>query len=184
MQTRSATATTADPFASVETPRSTAYLLANQLFADAPQRAAVIVKRRRLVLQQPEALEPLDASEMAAPVLAPTPTDGSRAPRVFVVARDDATAAGPAEPAPEQPTQAPRRRVEPERLPGKVVLIVPSRPEGTTPGEPMEPSPAEADEGTLSFVLQREEEHRAVQAALERVRALTADALAASKLRF
>jgi hypothetical protein len=48
----------------------------------------------------------------------------------------------------------------------------------------MEPGPVEPDANDLGFLLERVEEHRAVQAALERVRALTADALAASKLRF
>jgi hypothetical protein len=182
METRSTTATTADAFVSAETPRSTAYVLANRLFADAPQRAEVVVKRRRLVMQVPAASEPLDAP--ANPDLATLPNDGTRAPRVFVRARDDAAAAAPAEPAPEQPTPAPRRRVEPVRLPGKVVMIVPPRPERTAPDESIAASSAEADDVALSFLQHRVEEQRAVQAALERVRALTADALAASKLRF
>ena len=182
METRSTTATTADAFVSAETPRSSAYLLANRLFADAPQRAEVIVKRRRLVTQAPVASEPLDAP--ASPDGATLSSDGTRAPRVFVRARDDAPAAAPTEPAPEQPLPAPRRRVEPVRLPGKVVLIVPPRLEGAVPDEPIAASSAEADDVALSFLQHRVEEQRAVQAALERVRALTADALAASKLRF
>jgi hypothetical protein len=182
MDTRSTTATTADAFVSAETPRSTAYLLANRLFADAPQRAEVVVKRRRLVMQAPVANEPLDAP--ASPDVATLSSDGTRAPRVFVVARDDATAAAPTEPTPEQPTPAPRRRIEPVRLPGKVVMIVSPRLEATAPEEPIETSPAEADEDALSFLRHRVEEQRTVQAALQRVRALTADALAASKFRF
>jgi hypothetical protein len=182
METRSTTATTADAFVSAETPRSTAYLLANRLFADAPQRAEVVVKRRRLVMQAPVTSEPLDTA--ASPDMARLSNDGTRAPRVFVVARDDATAAAPTEPAREQPTPATRRRIEPLRLPGKVVVIVSPQLEVTAPEEPIEASSAEADEGALSFLQHRGEEQRAVQAALERVRALTADALAASKLRF
>jgi hypothetical protein len=182
METRSTTATTADAFVSAETPRSTAYLLANRLFADAPQRAEVVVKRRRLVMQAPVASKPLDAP--ASPDMAAPSNDGTRAPRVFVVARDDAAAAAPAEPAREQPTPAPRRRIEPLRLPGKVVMIVSPQLEVTAPEKPIGASPAEADEDALSFLQHRLEEQRAVQAALERVRALTADALAASKLRF
>jgi hypothetical protein len=182
METRSTTATTADAFVSAETPRSTAYLLANRLFADAPQRAEIIVKRRRLVMQAPAADESLDAPASAGPATAPH--DSNRAPRVFVVARDEAAASRPAEPTPSQPAHPGRRRVEPERKPGKVVLIVPPRPEGTAPDEPMDTSPADADEDALSFLQHRVEEHRAVRAALGRVRALTADALAASKLRF
>ncbi len=182
METRSTTATTADAFVSAETPRSTAYLLANRLFADAPQRAEIIVKRRRLVLQRPEAPESIDAPETADAAL--TPTDGTRAPRVFVVARDDAASAGPVEPALERPAQPVRRRVEPVRRPGKVVLLVPPPVEVAAADLPTEHGPVEPDANDLGFLLERVEEHRAVQAALERVRALTADALAASKLRF
>ena len=63
-------------------------------------------------------------------------------------------------------------------------MIVSPQLEVTAPEEPIEASPAEVDEDALSFLQHRVEEQRAVQAALERVRALTADALAASKLRF
>ncbi|MEY3251275.1 MAG: hypothetical protein RL227_248 [Pseudomonadota bacterium] len=182
METRSTTATTADAFVSAEAPRSTAYLLANRLFADAPQHAEIIVKRRRLVLQGPAADESLDASARAGPATAPH--DGNRAPRVFVVARDEAAASMPAEPTLPQPTHPGRRRVEPGRKPGKVVLIVPPRAGGAAPDAPMQAHAAEPTPADLDLLLSRVEEHRAVKAALARIKTLTADARAASKLRF
>lgn len=173
---------TADSFVSAEAPRSTAYLLANQLFADAPHRAEVTVKRRRLVLQGSAASEPLDSP--AKPGLAVLPDDGHRAPRVFVVARDEAAAAMPTEAVSERPAQPGRRRVEPVRRPGKVVLIVPPQAETEPPDESIETLSADPFAPDLGLWLKRVDEHRAVRAALERVRALTADAVAASKFRF
>lgn len=159
---------------------------AGELFAVPPHRAKVVVKKARL----PAAGALAHPAGSPAPEREADPGAGGRPPRVFLVARPDAPAAAgsteatavPAAPAPG-PRRRPRRLASVQR-PGEVVLITPPPADARPDPEAPQPAAEALPEPAFSLSVPGHQAHRAVMAALEQIRALVDDAVAASRLRF